>query len=419
MKKSFFIINSALFEPDSFRINFNQKEVKLSQKECRVLEELCLQNGNVITRKQLIENIWNDSEGADAGLNKAILLLRRKFEANNMSGLIDTIPRVGYLLKANITITHEDNIRNDIVDDATRNNTNNDVGDIKTTSPTTVQQPTANYFKKHPYISGIASLLIIIFSIFVIKYFFIKKDIPLVIHATHTINGNTSYSTTESQKKPFLQLTDLSIKKSKSLSYDALISSKILSFILYNNNAIVGQKTFFINSDYDAPTQIKCIDKFLADYVSPNDFNEEMGSTILGGMKYSKQDYYSFCKNNTAELLAELSTKSTRLPNGGNDDHMMLVDSTLRTATGDIIFHIERYMRHMGWPSEAQTLKEKSVLTEKIDFNLIHSNALYASILSELTREEITVTALQKNKNLYVSDVFNGLLFYIKEMKAE
>lgn len=90
------------FCPNTFRIFFGKKEIRISHKEAAILTILCENHMRVVERKTLLSIVWKDSEGADSNLNKNILLLRRKFESIGLNQAIETIPRVGYVLKLDI-----------------------------------------------------------------------------------------------------------------------------------------------------------------------------------------------------------------------------------------------------------------------------------------------------------------------------
>lgn len=84
-------------------VSVSPKRIKLSQLENSVLEYLCTHGNDVVTRENILKDIWPHDTGSDGHLNRVILLLRRKFESLGMSDVIDTIPRVGYIIKKVVT----------------------------------------------------------------------------------------------------------------------------------------------------------------------------------------------------------------------------------------------------------------------------------------------------------------------------
>jgi DNA-binding winged helix-turn-helix (wHTH) protein len=73
--------------------------------EPRLLSVLCSLAANVnqlVTREQLIKEVWDNYGGADEGLNQAISFLRKALD-DPAKKIIKTIPTKGYLLNAAIT----------------------------------------------------------------------------------------------------------------------------------------------------------------------------------------------------------------------------------------------------------------------------------------------------------------------------
>ena len=71
-----------------------------------VLTILVEQNGELVTREQLIQKVWNEYGGGEDGLNQAISLLRKILKDNNRD-IIETIPKKGYVLHAKISVPQE------------------------------------------------------------------------------------------------------------------------------------------------------------------------------------------------------------------------------------------------------------------------------------------------------------------------
>ncbi|MBX9565152.1 helix-turn-helix domain-containing protein [Aeromonas hydrophila] len=95
----------------------SSREVHLSQKECQLLEFLCEHPQQVISREEFTSALWNNSESSDIGLNKNILMIRRKLESLGVMDSIRTVPRVGYMM--DLTILKEELIIDDAPDTVT------------------------------------------------------------------------------------------------------------------------------------------------------------------------------------------------------------------------------------------------------------------------------------------------------------
>lgn len=68
---------------------------------------LTANQNQLVTREQLIKEVWNDYGGADEGLNQAISFIRKILVDNNKE-IIETIPKKGYILHAVISNSEED-----------------------------------------------------------------------------------------------------------------------------------------------------------------------------------------------------------------------------------------------------------------------------------------------------------------------
>lgn len=97
MKKKYLIGDDFVINFDCYCIIKDDKKIQLSHKEAEVLNILCSNSLCVVERKFLLESIWKGSESGDIGLNKTILMLRRKFESLGIKKIIQTVPRIGYI----------------------------------------------------------------------------------------------------------------------------------------------------------------------------------------------------------------------------------------------------------------------------------------------------------------------------------
>ena len=81
----------------NFSAKINNTEAKISAKEIEVLKYLSLNEGRVLTRKQILENVWKESENIpfDRVIDVYIKDLRKKFGLD----CIKTIRNIGYKLE--------------------------------------------------------------------------------------------------------------------------------------------------------------------------------------------------------------------------------------------------------------------------------------------------------------------------------
>ncbi|HAU4897008.1 TPA: winged helix-turn-helix transcriptional regulator [Aeromonas hydrophila] len=402
MSKGFLINDLIVFEPANYKITINNKEIRLSQKECQVLEVLCT-NCNVVVERQLfIEPIWGNSASGDIGLNKAILLLRRKFESHDLPNLINTIPRVGYTLNASIAELSytEDNAYLDPYPDK----------NLEDIIPANNMPPdTGASRKKFSYKITITFITIILIISISSSLFFDNSNTPVVTSKVQT-GLNITYSLLKKYDGPRLNKTNAFLSKENNYYFRALLSSEILSFILYKNKTPVNQRVFTIDQQRDMKEQLICLDNYLSQNISTN---AEPTTGLINGMMYSNKEFYSYCKNNRVSKLGILYTKGTKLAHGSDNDHMMLQDFQLITPKGEQIFHVKRYVNHLGFGTDHMKFVQKSVLSDNINMDLIHTNKVYSGLLSELTKD--VVVHIQVEPQLYISEIFGGMFFYVKD----
>jgi DNA-binding winged helix-turn-helix (wHTH) protein len=109
MKEQFLINGRFLISP--VLNNLTDKETgKETRLEQRLMDVLCILTANhnqLVTREQLIKEVWNDYGGADEGLNQAISFIRKALADNNKE-MIETIPKKGYVLHAVISNIEEE-----------------------------------------------------------------------------------------------------------------------------------------------------------------------------------------------------------------------------------------------------------------------------------------------------------------------
>jgi DNA-binding winged helix-turn-helix (wHTH) protein len=89
-------VNKTLNLVKDLRLN---KEVRLEPRLMEVLSVLTDNVGKLVTREQLIKEIWDDYGGADEGLTQAISALRKTLNDVDKQ-IIETIPKKGYILNA-------------------------------------------------------------------------------------------------------------------------------------------------------------------------------------------------------------------------------------------------------------------------------------------------------------------------------
>ncbi|MBV7268698.1 winged helix-turn-helix domain-containing protein [Winogradskyella luteola] len=77
--------------------------IKIEDRVAKVLEILIKKSPNLVTRKELIEKVWQNYGGADDALNQAISNLRKLLNDDDKNNReIETVVKKGYRYKATI-----------------------------------------------------------------------------------------------------------------------------------------------------------------------------------------------------------------------------------------------------------------------------------------------------------------------------
>lgn len=97
-----FRIDSIFVSPSAHSLSADNKTVRLEAKVMNVLCVLSIEPGQVVTRKQFLELLWENRSGADECLTRAISSLRHAItQLDQDKAIIETIPKSGYRLNLN------------------------------------------------------------------------------------------------------------------------------------------------------------------------------------------------------------------------------------------------------------------------------------------------------------------------------
>ena len=82
------------------RLSYNNKNIELTMKEFELLRYLMIHPKEVLSRDQILENVWGDEfQGESNVIEVYIRYLRLKMEAGGQKRLIHTVRGVGYVLR--------------------------------------------------------------------------------------------------------------------------------------------------------------------------------------------------------------------------------------------------------------------------------------------------------------------------------
>jgi len=92
-------IGDFLFSPEEHCLQIADEKIHLKKNECTVLCLLFKNKENVLSKKNILETVWDDSDlkSKEASLNNILLSLRTKLSTDS-NVTIETIPKIGYKL---------------------------------------------------------------------------------------------------------------------------------------------------------------------------------------------------------------------------------------------------------------------------------------------------------------------------------
>ena len=94
-----FFVGDWLVEPELNRIQRGGEKAHLEPKVMEVLVCLIQANGNVVSKEQLIRQVWQDTFVTDDVLKVSVWQLRKAFQDDSKHPkVIETIPKSGYRL---------------------------------------------------------------------------------------------------------------------------------------------------------------------------------------------------------------------------------------------------------------------------------------------------------------------------------
>jgi two-component system, OmpR family, response regulator RegX3 len=94
------VVGSVALDRGRYQLRVGQETFDLPRKEFEVMEMLMLQEGRVVTRERLLDEIWGITWTDSKTLDQHIRRLRRKLEHEEGSPKIASIRGVGYRLEA-------------------------------------------------------------------------------------------------------------------------------------------------------------------------------------------------------------------------------------------------------------------------------------------------------------------------------
>jgi two-component system response regulator RegX3 len=93
-------VGNAVLDPGRYELRFDGVAIDLPRKEFEVLYKLMSRPGRVVTREELLDEVWGYGSSDSKSLDQHIRRLRRKLEQGVDPPVITTVRGVGYRLEA-------------------------------------------------------------------------------------------------------------------------------------------------------------------------------------------------------------------------------------------------------------------------------------------------------------------------------
>lgn len=412
MTKQYKYNDTFTFEPETYRIILDEKEIKLSQKETVLLEVLCDNSQRVVERKKILDDIWGETESRDISLNKTILLLRRKFESIGIFNSIETIPRVGYIFKLAVELGHGDELshREEVI----TTTDDSDGADAREELRLFERGRLKKYILVFFVVTTVILSAILLYPLSTEKEEHSAELGQLEkIKKLATKNASRMILYTEDIRSPALYryIDDL---VNEDRRFYALASKNAFSYLDVNpKDNIVWQKTFLIDDRLDVKKQLECI---------ANNINQESISPIdvhdVPGMSFVRLRFYRPC-NIKADYIGNMLIKTTGIDDEGIDQAAWAQDFTFKDAKQKVIFHIKKVSRAYFYEDGFKHLEIKSLNVSEIDQYILQKDRDIYDIFNQFTQDDLYLRTIKKHDFVHATNLFGGLLFYTKIFNNE
>ncbi|WP_368204688.1 transcriptional regulator [Aeromonas sp. s5] len=420
MNQHFLIGDNFILEPDRYRLITHNKETPLSQKETELLVTLCTFSLSVVERGHLLNSIWGNSESGDIGLNKNILMLRRKFESFGVKNAIQTVPRIGYMLLLEAKpVTADSAIEVAELKKASDENhissarlAVHDNSDVSTVPPQSSWHVKRGYF---PYVA-LASVLAALVSIYFLfspsvdnnyrlidsvdRYesplgvLFIKKDLESEMSddITHAVNDiNLVFSRIADHAK-----------------YYILASKENISIVSISHNGTHKQSNFLVENGFrDLSEELLCAVNNITSDENPSIANEQASSSSF---KFVSMRFFSSCQDK--HFLLDLNVKRSGHP---NKIKTVLQNFSAKDSQGTTLFHFDRTSerKEISYPDGSQqAIFHNAPASFNIDAHDIVGNSVdILKIIGEFTASEARQTTIDSAHGVFMSDTMGGVLY--------
>lgn len=416
MNQHYIINNNITFESKRYRLVINDKVITLSQKETELLEMLCISSVAVVERNQLLQSIWGSSESADIGLNKNILMLRRKFESIGINNAIKTIPRIGYMLLLEVSRIQDKDIDQAICTDEPEHI--NQIGEPSSQSIPAVSKRvgTIQYMSipksAHAYIS-------ILFLCLTALYLFLSQNAGNIVktplddfdlYTNHTLSLFLKKGLNVEKHTTIKAINDVLIRAKLNAKFYLLATDSNISIASVSDNGVRKQSNFILdNTTTDLNRDLPCA---VSNFIEHG--NGESSHHDRHGEKLISMRFFKGC--HAQDFLVDV-----HVVRSGHPEKIKTVLQSIfaKDSHHRALFHFDRTSEY-----ESITLPDG---TRKIIFhnapspldidnlNLIGENENIIKLIAEFTSAKTTHVSIDQKNNIFMSDIMGGILYAASE----
>lgn len=414
------IEGTLLFQPASFRFFYHEKEIQLSQKETEVLQLLCRHQQQVVERKRFMQEVWGDKEGADTSLNKSILTLRRKFESLGYLDAINTVPRVGYMLRLNALAIEVAAAEKESVAEPPEL-----TSQVPADFPAEGKKPSTRHKRSLPYLSLIVAGLLSVLLYRLYALYIGKEASPLAYKTAYKSPSLTILEMADLRQSVNYPMFISHLPSSNNMQVS--ISNTAISLLGQHNSTQSWVRVFIKEPGKDINDQLTCI----ADYAKKDSFfSDKKANVDHANSNLSHDDtlqikrFYSPCLDGGPHYLGDVSTTLSHYSNDlpkATQPSSWIQNVLFHDDNNKLVFNFQVIYRATYLDKEKDTnnnnfvvrLSQRTIKIGHVDQDRIKNNSYFKMIFNEYEHDDIFVKSLSSadgKSGTVLSSVFDGTL---------
>lgn len=387
------------------------REVHLSQKECQLLEFLCEHPQQVISRDEFTSALWNNSESSDIGLNKNILMIRRKLESLGVMDSIRTVPRVGYMM--DLSILKEELIIDDTPETVTHDALVGELLDEQDIGAGLFDEPHFPHpDRRRKYIKKRGLTVLLLLGLVALAGWFLMVDeedgLPYLTKKITTRHGIIYRvdAATQPLSSATLDIIDQAAGQSAESEYRMMIAEHLISVVSYTGNKPRWEKLYYVQHGASLEPQLICIARHMSEPPA------EVLPMPAAGTYYNNAYYYEPCDTAEHPVLAV----QMRHQGFGDKIHEVAQDVLLLTPEGDTLAELSLLKVRQGKVEESN---DHPVITLRAHLQSVHVKSLESDLLTPYraatmsivtSEEELINYTLEPDKWLHATSAHGGFL---------